>query len=344
MAMTFVKRLLNFTTHRIHNLPVLVIMPHSRCNCRCVMCDIWKANHDKKEISVETLQQHIATFKKLGVREIVFSGGEALMHSNLWEFSRLLRKEEIKLTLLSTGLLLQKHAGFIVENLNGVIVSIDGSQHVHDQIRQVPNGFEKLADGVRALKKLDHKFPVTGRCVLQRHNYADFVNIVLSAKKINLDQISFLTADVSSSAFNRVEAWTDEHVNQISLGEKEANEFEQIIENSFIELKREYDTGFIAENPQKMRRLVQYYKAFNGRGEFPDPVCNAPWVSAVIESDGKILPCFFHKPYGNIYENDFMSVINSKVAVAFRKSLDMSKDTTCKRCVCSLKLGLREMN
>lgn len=344
MAVTFVQRLLNFTTHRIHNLPVLVIMPHSRCNCRCVMCDIWKANHNKKEISVETLQQHIATFKKLGVREIVFSGGEALMHSNLWEFSRLLRKEKIKLTLLSTGLLLQKHAASIVANLNGVIVSIDGSQQVHDHIRQIPNGFEKLAEGVRALKALDQKFPVTGRCVLQRHNYLNFVNIVLSAKKIGLDQISFLTADVSSSAFNRVEAWTDERVNQISLSETEANEFERIIENSFTGLKHEYDTKFIAENPPKMRRLVQYYKAVNGRGEFPDAICNAPWVSAVIESDGNVLPCFFHKPYGNIYENNFMSIINSKEAVAFRKSLNMSKDATCKRCVCSLKLGLREMN
>src|SRR5580658_8413997 len=28
--------------HVIRELPVLVILPHSRCNCRCVMCDIWQ--------------------------------------------------------------------------------------------------------------------------------------------------------------------------------------------------------------------------------------------------------------------------------------------------------------
>jgi Fe-coproporphyrin III synthase len=344
MPMTLFKRLLNFTTHKIYNLPVLVMMPHSRCNCRCVMCDIWKANNEKKEISADTLKQHIGSFKKLGVREIVFSGGEALMHTNLWEFASLLRSEKIKLTLLSTGLLLTKHAGAIVKNLNGVIVSLDGSKLVHDQIRQVPNGFEKLSEGIRALRSIGKKFPITGRCVLQRHNYADFANVVSSAKSMGLDQISFLTADVSSSAFNRGEPWSPERVSEIALNETQTTHFEEIVEKSFIELRAEYETKFIAESPDKMRKLVQYYKAVNRKSEFPETICNAPWVSAVIESDGNVLPCFFHKPYGNIYQNDFLEILNSKAAIRFRKSLDMSKDGICRKCVCSLKLGLREMN
>ena len=26
----------------IEKLPILILFPHSRCNCRCIMCDIWK--------------------------------------------------------------------------------------------------------------------------------------------------------------------------------------------------------------------------------------------------------------------------------------------------------------
>ncbi|HEY0652059.1 MAG TPA: radical SAM protein [Chryseosolibacter sp.] len=319
-------------------------MPHSRCNCRCVMCDIWKANHEKKEISVETLKAHVHSFKQLGVREIVFSGGEALMHSNLWEFAAVLRAEKIKLTLLSTGLLLERNAPKIVEFLDGVIVSIDGSEEVHDRIRQVPNGFRKLAEGVRALKATDRKFPVTGRCVLQRYNYADFENIVAGARALGLDHVSFLTADVSSSAFNRTEPWSTNRISEIALTATEAQEFADIVEKSFETLRTYYRDKFIAENPAKMRKLVQYYKAVNGIARFPEPVCNAPWVSAVIESDGSVMPCFFHKPYGNIYQNDLRSILNSPSAVHFRKTLNMSKDETCKRCVCSLKIGVREMN
>ena len=48
------------STHRIHSLPQLVLMPHSRCNCRCVMCDIWQANAVRKELTREDLLPHVA--------------------------------------------------------------------------------------------------------------------------------------------------------------------------------------------------------------------------------------------------------------------------------------------
>jgi hypothetical protein len=28
----------------VTELPLLMLYPHSRCNCRCVMCDIWRAS------------------------------------------------------------------------------------------------------------------------------------------------------------------------------------------------------------------------------------------------------------------------------------------------------------
>lgn len=337
-------RLLTFATHRIYNLPIVVMMPHSRCNCRCVMCDIWKANNEKKEISAEELQKHVKHFKRLGVREVVFSGGEALMHSNLWNLCEILRELRIKITLLSTGLMLERNADDIIANCNEVIVSLDGSQTVHDRIRNIPQGFDKLAAGVKEIKHKDHSFRITGRCVIQRYNFQDYVNIVKAAKDTELDQISFLAADVSTTAFNHLEPWTKERVSSVALSVTETNEFEKILEDSFITLHSEYENRYIAESPSKMRRIVQYYKAINGLGEYPGTVCNAPWVSAVIESDGRVMPCFFHKPYGNIYERDFLEIINSPEAIAFRKNLDMGNDPICKKCVCSLKLGVTQMN
>ena len=65
------------------------------------MCDIWKSNHEKKEISVEELQKHVEAFKKLGVRQVALSGGEALMHKNLWNFC-----EQLKATLIPSLLAL----------------------------------------------------------------------------------------------------------------------------------------------------------------------------------------------------------------------------------------------
>jgi len=337
------RRLLTFATNRIYNLPVVVLMPHSRCNCRCVMCDIWKANANKREISAEELEKHIHHFKNLGVREVVFSGGEALMHSNLWKLCSLLHGAKIKVTLLSTGLLLERNAEYILKHIDEIIISIDGSRPVHDAIRNIPNGFEKITAGVSVLKRMKPSLRITGRSVLQRHNFKDYIATVIAAKEMGLDQISFLAADISTTAFNHENKMSDERISDIALNKDEVHELEVLLERSFVELNGDYDRKFIAESPAKMKKIVQYYKAVNGLCEFPDTVCNAPWVSAVIESDGNVMPCFFHRPYGNIYQQDFLDIINSDAAIEFRRKLNVSTDEVCKKCVCSLKVGVREM-
>jgi Fe-coproporphyrin III synthase len=339
-----IRRLFSKITNKIYELPVLVLMPHSRCNCRCVMCDIWMANHEKKEISLEVLREHVSQFVKLRVREVVLSGGEALMHANLWALCALLQENKMRVVLLTTGLLLERNAEEILRHTNEVIVSLDGSREVHDQIRRVPNAFEKLSQGVRRLKTLQPSFRITARCVLQRNNFFDFNQIVRSAREIGLDSISFLAADVSTTAFNRPEHWDSERVGDVALSLAETSAFEALLKESFHDFQFEYDSKFIAENPAKMMRIVAYYKAINKSGEFPEPICNAPWVSAVIESNGDILPCFFHKPYGNIYEGSFTRTINSPAAIQFRRTLKVKSNPVCKKCVCSLKLGLTQLS
>lgn len=336
------KRLLTRTTHRIFTMPVMVLMPHSRCNCRCVMCDIWKANHDKKEITPEELAKHIDAFKKLGVKQVALSGGEALMHANLWGFCALLKEAGIKISLLSTGISLKPHAEEVIRWCDDVIVSLDGGRGLHNQIRNIPSAFEKLEEGVAKLKTLLPSFRVTGRTVLQKLNYHDFPEIVRTAQALGLDQISFLAADVSSSAFNRQERWTDEKIVEIELNAEEAAELENILKRSFTDFRELYEKRFIAETPEKMLSLVQYYRAMLGLSSFPKRNCNAPWVSVVVEADGEVRPCFFHKSYGNIYQDDLLSIINSSKAIAFRKNLNMAEDAVCQRCVCSLHIGLRQ--
>jgi Fe-coproporphyrin III synthase len=334
-----VKHLLTRATNRIHALSVIVLMPHSRCNCRCVMCDIWKANTTRREISAEELSKHVGVFRSLGVKEVVLSGGEPLMHSNLWKLCKMLRDSKIKVTLLSTGLLIENNAAEILSLVDQVIISIDGTAVVHNAIRNIPDGFGKIERGIRALKKGLPSYPITGRCVIQRRNYSDFIPLVKSAREIWLDQISFLAADVSTQAFNHEGVLEGERVNDIALNKKQTLEFEQIVKESFSTLRNEYQNRFIAESPTKILRIVQYYKALNREGAFPKMRCNAPWVSAVIESNGDVMPCFFHQPYGNIYEASLMEILNSGKSIDFRRQLNVRENETCKKCVCSINIG-----
>jgi MoaA/NifB/PqqE/SkfB family radical SAM enzyme len=73
-------------THVIEKLPILILYPHSRCNCRCVMCDIWKID-TITELSIADLDRHANDLEALAVRWVVFSGGESLMICDMFSFS-----------------------------------------------------------------------------------------------------------------------------------------------------------------------------------------------------------------------------------------------------------------
>jgi Fe-coproporphyrin III synthase len=333
------RRQATLATHRIHSLPVVVLMPHSRCNCRCVMCDIWKANQERRELSREDLERQLASLRALHVQRVVLSGGEALMHPNLWRLCELLQQLPARITLLSTGLLLEAHAPAVARWCDEVIVSLDGSRPVHDAIRRIPHAYDRLAAGVAALKALG--VAVSARCVVQRANFRDLPRVIDAAHALGLDRISFLAVDVSTTAFNRPRPWEGERVGEVALDAAETVELRGIVEDVIARYADDFASGFIAESPDKLRRVPRYFAALNGDGDFPATVCNAPWVSTVVEADGTVRPCFFHRPLGNIHERPLADIVNAPEAVAFRRGLDVRRDPICRKCVCTLSLGRR---
>ena len=324
----------------ITHLPILILFPHSRCNCRCVMCDIWRST-TKTELAVPEVARWIGEWRALGVRRVVLSGGEALMHSHLWEMCDVLRAADIGITILSTGLLLRRHAAELVLRCDDVVVSLDGPQPIHDAIRNVPSAFARLADGVAAVKAADAKVLVTARCTVQRGNFRRLREIVGAAHALGLDRISFLAADVSSDAFNRPDGWDEARVGQVALETEDLQLLAAEIDALEHECAEDFASGFIAESPQKLRRrLSQYYAALLGDSEFVPNQCNAPWVSSVIESDGTVRPCFFQPPLGNIHTAGSLgNILNSPEAVAWRQGLDVERDAICRKCVCTLSLS-----
>ena len=329
----------NALTHRLRRVPVMALMPHSRCNCRCVMCDIWKANRNGTSISEADLSGLLGDFRTLGVEWVLLSGGEPLMHPNLWTLCAALKALPVRITLLSTGLLLLRHAADIVKHCDEVIVSLDGSRAVHDRIRGIPNAFQQLAEGVAALRSQRPRFPVSARCVLQHLNFEDLPNIIDASREMGLDRISFLAADVSSEAFNRPEGWSDDRAREVCLSNEEAERFTAVVEDTLVRYAAEFSSGFIAETPARMRVLAAYYRAANGKGDFPRVSCNAPWVSSVIEADGTVRPCFFHRSLGNIRERGIAEILNSPDAIQFRRGLDTRRDPVCRRCVCTFNMN-----
>lgn len=326
-------------THRLETLPILALSVHSACNCRCVMCDIWKANADKREISSDDLERHVDAIRALRVQRVMLTGGEPLLHRNLWALCKQLQALGIRITLVTTGLLIDRHAADIAASADTVVVSLDGAREIHDEIRRVKGGFDRIAGGVTALRG-EHPVPrLIARSVVQRGNCGSLHRTIVAAHRLGFDELSFLAADLSSSAFNRVEPWSAERISEVAVGVEDLTALEAAIELAAAESPQLMHDGFIVGGRASLDRILQYYRAVGGRAEFPTVECNAPWVSAVLEPDGNLRPCFFHPVYGSAAAG-LGEALNSPGAIAFRQTLGVERDETCRRCVCSLNLSL----
>lgn len=322
----------------IESLPILVLDVHSRCNCRCVMCDIWKRD-TVREIHPDDLLKQLPAIERLGVQWVVLTGGEPLMHSDLFALCAPLKLRRIRITLLTTGLLLDRFAEQIVRNINDVIVSLDGPPEIHNRIRRVSNAFERLSSGIRALRSHNPRFPVSARSVVQRGNCHCLVATAQAARGLSCDSISFLAGDTHSAAFDhtpenvaepRAPAVVSEIIPTLQDIDKLSDQVDCLVASGQC-------GAFVAESPEKLKRIVDHARWSHGIGHPAAPRCNAPWVSAVLQPDGAVRPCFFHPPIGNVASGATLdSALNSFEAVRFRASLDVATNPVCRQCVCAL--------
>ena len=258
------------------------------------------------------------------------------MHSDLSALARLLRREGIRTTLLTAGLILERHAVLVAEDMDDVIVSIDGPPEIHDRIRGVPDAYRRLECRIHALRGQRASMPIHGRCTVQRNNFRHLRAAVRTAQELELNSLSFLAADMSSEAFNHSAAWPEGATANVALDADELDALVREIEGLIADCQENIRSNFIRENPEKLRRIALHFRAHMGQVPPVAPRCNAPWVSAVIESDGTVRPCFFHRPFGNIQGGALLDILNSDAAVQFRSQLDIFKNAICQRCVCSL--------
>jgi Fe-coproporphyrin III synthase len=163
-----------------------------------------------------------------------------------------------------------------------------------------------------------------------------------STPELRRDQAEARSAQAGSRTSGPPEGGhpVDGETASLALTRAEVAEFKAIVERTFARYEADFESGFVAESPAKLRRLPQYYAALAGDGPFPPVRCNAPWVSVVLEADGAVRPCFFHPAVGNIRRTPLADLVRRDLR-AFRSTLDMDSDPTCGRCVCSLNAGWR---
>jgi len=323
-------------SNRTFVLPLVVFYPTSRCNSRCVSCDWWKQSGEG-DLSLQEIDSVAGALPALGTRVVVFSGGEPLLRPEVFDAAAMFRARGVTLHLLTSGVLLERFADRVGRHFARVCISLDAStEALYEEVRGVA-ALGTVARGVARLRASAPDVPITARGTLHRVNFRELPRLIDRARSLDLDGISFLPADVSSYAFGR-DRLPD--ASTLALDGDEVRAFEETVEHTIAAYRDDFESGFVAESPEKLRRLPRYYAALRGDADFPPVRCNAPWVSVVIEANGDVRPCFFHQSIGNIRETPLRTLVTTNLA-AFRDALDMGDDPICRRCVCSLKTGWR---
>jgi Fe-coproporphyrin III synthase len=340
--------LLNLVGDRLRTLPIVILYLTDGCNSRCVTCDIWR--NPRLNMKRELVEAIAGDFRALGVRWAVLSGGEAMQHPHWPAIARRLKAEGARVLLLTNGLLLRKQAEEVIDSVDEVIVSLDaGIPATYEAIRGV-DAFDLVLEGVRAVRA--GGIPVTTRTTVQAANYREIPQIIDAALTADVNSISFLTVDVSNPfAFGSrftvdVPLTPAEHTPPTSaLTPDDLPELAKVLDTVERDYAGAFTSGRMAESPAKLRQMLDYFGALLGQDAFPAVRCNAPHLSAVIEVDGSLRPCYFLPKMGKIAVGTapLQVAINTPDALELRRTYRQGERPECERCVCPLYKGARAL-
>lgn len=264
-----------------------------RCNARCTMCNRYKApSLPEEEISLETI-------KKLPPMYFTnITGGEPFIRQDLPDIVRELYKKSDRIVISTNGFFTDRIIKLCEEFPNvGIRISIEGLEQTNNEIRGLPDGFNR---GYTTLKKLvEMKHPDVGLgMTVQDKNAPDLVALYKKSEELEME---FATASLHNS-FYFVEAKNIIH-DRLMV----AQNFEDLI-NELLK----------SNSPKKWFRayfnhgLINYI--FGQKRLLP---CDMSFDTFFIDPYGDVMPCNGTKEkevMGNLNDKTWDEVWNSKQA------------------------------
>jgi len=193
--------------------PFLVhIIPMRRCNLACTYCNEFDDN--SKPVPLEEVTKRLDILADMGTSIITISGGEPLMHPDLDEVIRHIRKRGMIAGLITNGFFLNKER---IERLNDA-----GLEHLQISIDNVtPDEVSK-----KSLKSLDGRLEMLSQCAVFQVN----INSVLGSGVKNSEDVLAIAHRALELGFTSTVGIIHDHDGQLKpLAERDQNIFEEIM-------------------------------------------------------------------------------------------------------------------
>ena len=171
-----------------------------RCNCRCLMCDIWKKNRDARgELSTEEWKKVLLGLRQwLGKRHIWFTGGEPFLRKDCIELIQYGSSLGLSIGVITNGILLkpEQMSRLIDSGLKEYHVSIDSmTPEIHDHLRGIQGAYKLAVRNVLALKKAlvdsGKSMKIVIKTIILRQNLNEILPIVKWSENNRFNEIKF---------------------------------------------------------------------------------------------------------------------------------------------------------
>ena len=173
---------------------------NNSCNINCVMCDTKSSTRQKKLMDIDTVEKSIISIKKLGIDRVsLHTIGDPLANPRIGKVFEVLRKYNMKTSLSSNGLMLEKRIDVLkryIDVCSDLKFSIDGcTKTTYEKIRFGGSWEELLKNFELAFKELEPLgYKLSVLCIVMKDNFyelGEFVNFFSRYFKKPHERISF---------------------------------------------------------------------------------------------------------------------------------------------------------
>jgi MoaA/NifB/PqqE/SkfB family radical SAM enzyme len=294
----------------------IIISATGKCNLHCSICDI-PVSSSRDTLSLSDFKKLIEQASSAGARNFVLSGGEPLLIKDVFEIISYAKRKGLNVSMPTNGTLVTeeiagklKAAGLRVAN-----VSIDGPEEVHDAIRGKGN-FRRALNGLRLLRKAGIETTIAMTITSKNYQYMSYV-IELA--------IDYGATTVKFQPFSKEFLAEGRGTGDFIIKKEEMPQFSDEIRKAI----KFADYCGININPKNYLRLMPDYFL----GTLKVKSCLAPYKSFAIDNNGSIFACWqFREPVGNIKNQDFLKIWNSK---KLEQMQNLAKEGKCPGCLMS---------
>ncbi len=258
-----------------------------KCNYRCRGCNIWQ-EQDQNELSADQIKQGLDILKKLGIVEIVFSGGDPLLRQDAQEIIEYASSRFVT-TVYDNGSMAAAKLEAL-RNVDFAALSIDSLDEAkNDYIKGVKGAWRKAMDAVDILQKEGINVAVTP--TISQMNLYEILDITNHFTQKGVPVWYCLYSFDSSSDVNqlfRIGRANDEFV----IRDKQAM---VSLCDSLLHLKKKNHRVLMTN--QLLKALRSLYSEDRRTWN-----CRALQHFLVIDHSGRIAGCHIHNFAGSVFD------------------------------------------